>query len=112
MVARFRIYIRVRVNLIEILEHRHDHLCLQLGVSMEGWDGSGVGWATFITAVASHGWVPLGGITVIVAATYIITLLVLALRADRGFDGIKIKTPFFTFSKEPTKKPKRPRRLS
>jgi len=79
---------------------------------MEGWDTSWAARATLITAVEGHGWVSLGGMAVIVAVTYILTLFVLALRADRGFDGIKIKTPFFTFTKEPANKPKTPRRPS
>jgi hypothetical protein len=76
---------------------------------MKGWGGSWVAQATFLTAVWNHGWGPLGDTVVIAATTYIITLLVLAFRAGRDLDGIKIKTPFFTIIKKPTRRPKGPK---
>jgi hypothetical protein len=56
--------------------------------------------AFIATATSNYGWVAILGLTGIVAVAYVITLFLLATRTDRGFDGIKVRTPFFTITRE------------
>ncbi len=64
------------------------------------------GWTAVIrtlvtTVMGHHGWVALGGILAVVGILCLtIYCLVLVTRLDQG--AIKIKTPFFTITREPS----------